>query len=91
MRTSLLSATLNAASPSQTGIALPDTSDISRLIHGVYVTTSPRTAVMEASSQHPLKVLWPAQMLASASPVNKPQGDDCGIYSPTACTRCRAG
>ena len=62
-----------------------------RLIHGVYVAMSPRTAVMEASSQHPLKVLWPAQMLASASPVNKPQGDDCGIYSPTACTRRRAG
>ena len=38
---------------------------------------------MKASSQHPLKVLWPAQILASASPVNKPQGDDCGIYSPS--------
>ena len=56
-----------------------------RLIHGVNMNMSPRMAVMEAYSQHPLKVLWPAQMLASTSPVNKSQGYDCGISPTNAC------
>ena len=50
-----------------------------------------RAPYAEAYSQHLLKVWCLAQMLASASPVNKSQGYDCGIYPTNACAGIWAG